>query len=72
MRTFLTCGKLFDGLGEAAVENQTIIIDDGRIGFVGPILKKRTSLVADKARSQSESGWLLFVAVRKRSMRCCL
>ena len=36
MGTHLTCGKLFDGLNETAVEDQTIVIDDDRISFVGP------------------------------------
>ena len=36
MSTHLTCGKLFDGLDETAVDNQTIVIDDDRISYVGP------------------------------------
>jgi imidazolonepropionase-like amidohydrolase len=36
MSTFLTCGQLFDGLSDKAVADQTIVIDDDRISFVGP------------------------------------
>jgi imidazolonepropionase-like amidohydrolase len=36
MSIFLTCGKLFDGLGTTAADNQTIVIDEDRISYVGP------------------------------------
>ncbi len=35
MRKHLICGTLFDGLSEKAVSDQTVVIDDDRISYVG-------------------------------------
>ena len=36
MRKHLICGSLFDGLGETAETDRTIVVDDDRIAYVGP------------------------------------
>ena len=36
MATFVRCGWLFDGRGESAAADQTIVVRDGTIEFVGP------------------------------------
>ena len=36
MRKHLICGTLFDGLDETAKTDQTVVIDDDRIAYVGP------------------------------------
>ena len=48
MSIFLTCGKLFDGLGTTARDNQTIVIDDDRISYVGPATGAPTAGMNDE------------------------
>ena len=36
MTTFIKCGWLFDGRGETAAADQTVVVQDGTIAFVGP------------------------------------
>ncbi len=36
MRKHITCGKLFDGRGDRAETNQSLVIDDNKIAYVGP------------------------------------
>ena len=36
MATFVKCGWIFDGRGETATADQTIVVRDGAIAFVGP------------------------------------
>ncbi len=36
MRKHLVCGHLFDGLSEEFVADRTIVVEDGRIAYVGP------------------------------------
>ncbi|MBK8738086.1 MAG: amidohydrolase family protein [Betaproteobacteria bacterium] len=35
MRTFVRCGKLFDGLGDAWTTAATVVVEDGKVSFVG-------------------------------------
>ncbi len=49
MSTHLTCGKLFNGLSDVALENQTIVIDGDRISYVGPTSE------APKAANQDDT-----------------
>ena len=39
MRKHIRCGTLFDGLGDEGKKDQTIVIEDGVISYVGPTAK---------------------------------
>ncbi len=39
MATIIRCGSLFDGLGDSALPDQTIVVQDGAIAFAGPTAK---------------------------------
>ncbi len=48
MRTHLHCGQLFNGLKETAAKNQTVVIEDDRVIYVGPPGKAPKPAPADE------------------------
>jgi len=54
MKTYLRCGTLFTGLSDEAIENQTVVIEDGVISAVVPTAAAPTPESDDVTRDYSK------------------
>ena len=53
MRKFLRCGYLFDGLSDDLKSDQTAVVEDGVIAFVGPTAEAPPARAGDPCRDVS-------------------
>ena len=58
MRKFLRCGNLFDGLGDGMKSDQTVVIEDDVIAFVGPASQAPQAAAGDETVDHG-SAWVL-------------
>lgn len=58
MRKFLRCGHLFDGLGEDLKSDQTVVVEDGAIAYVGPAAEAPQPRDGDAVTDHS-GAWVL-------------
>ena len=53
MKTHIRCGTLFSGLGDEARADETVVVDDGLISFVGPTAAAPPVAAADQVLDYS-------------------
>ncbi len=58
MRKFLRCGYLFDGLSDDVRSDQTVVVEDGVIGYVGPTAEAPRARDGDAVMDHS-GAWVL-------------
>ena len=58
MRKFLRCGFLFDGLSEDVKSDQTVVVENGVIGYVGPTAEAPRARDGDAIMDHS-GAWVL-------------
>ena len=58
MRTFLRCGYLFDGLSNDLKSDQTVVIENGVIAYVGPTAEAPQTRAGDSVMDHS-GEWVL-------------
>jgi len=58
MRKFLRCGYLFDGLSDDVQSDQTVVVEDGVIGYVGPTAEAPRTRDGDAVMDHS-GAWVL-------------